>query len=55
VFWSRGVSADGALVLQESEDEQAIREARAMEKAGLEILLHGSSDVKELTYICGAA
>lgn len=42
---------DGALVLQESEDEKTIREARAMEKADQEMLFNGNSDVKELTHI----
>ena len=38
------------LVLQESEDEKTIREARAMEKADPEMLLNGNPDVKELTH-----
>ncbi len=42
---------DGALVLQESEDEKVLHEARALEKTDLEMLLNGSPDVKELTHI----
>ncbi len=38
-------------MLQESEDEKAIREARDLEKTGLEMLLNGNPDVKEVTHI----
>lgn len=45
------IKKDGVLLLHESEDEKAVREARARQREDLELLLHGSPGVKELSGI----
>ena len=45
------IKKDGVFLLQDSENEKAVQEARASEGADFELLLHGSPDVKELVGI----
>lgn len=45
------IKKDGVFLLQDSQDEQAIREARAREGEDFELLLHGSPGMKDLAGI----
>ncbi len=45
------IKKDGLYVLQASEEEELVEQARACEQADLELLLYGDPSVKELVAV----